>query len=310
MRWQKKGLICSHETIALPWYKKNTLVPVPHLMDDRRLRIFVTMCDEENVGRIGYVDVNPERPSEILDYSHAPVVDIGADGCFDDNGVVTSSILKAGDDLLLYYSGYQTCVKVPYLIFSGLAISKDNGNSFRKSSSRVPMLDRIDGEVATRCAPFVMEEDGGFRMWYTADAGDGWIEHARKKLPMYDLKHAVSSSPSEWPRQRGEISIPLANSDEHGIAKSTIWKEDGLYKIIYSIRSLAKGYRLGYGESRDGIRFTRRDDLVGIDVSPSGWDSGMIAFAERLRYKDKTYLFYCGNHYGMGGMGYAELAEN
>ncbi len=33
----------------------------------------------------------------------------------------------------------------------------------------------------------------------------------------------------------------------------------------------------------------------------------MIAFAERLRVGDKVYLFYCGNHYGMAGMGYAEL---
>jgi hypothetical protein len=35
----------------------------------------------------------------------------------------------------------------------------------------------------------------------------------------------------------------------------------------------------------------------------------MIAFAERLQYRDRTYLFYCGNHYGMDGMGYAELVE-
>lgn len=310
MRWQKKGLICSRDTLNLSWYKKNTMVPVPYLVNETRLRIFVTMCDESNVGRIGYVDVAPHDPSQILGYSKTPVVDIGEDGCFDDNGVVTASILKDGDALYLYYSGYQTCVKVPYLIFAGVAVSNDNGLSFTKLSSRVPILDRVVGEVATRCVPTVMKEDRNFRMWYTADTGSGWVSGKEKKLPLYNLKHLTSRSPFEWPREKGEVAVDLrADGDEHGIAKCTVWKEDGLYKIIYSIRSLSKGYRLGYGMSPDGIHFTRLDDQVGIDVSLSGWDSEMIAFAERLQVREKTYLFYCGNHYGMAGMGYAELLE-
>ena len=309
MRWNKKGLICSSKTIDLPWYKKNTMVPLPYLMDDTRLRIFIAMCDAQNIGRIGYVDVNPENPSEILGYSRMPVLDIGEDGCFDDNGVVTASLLKMADSIYLYYSGYQACVKVPYLIFTGVAISADNGNTFTKLSTRVPILDRIDGESATRCVPFVVRENGIFRMWYTADAGSGWVDGGKKKLPLYDLKYAESSSPIEWPRQKGEVAVGFKDGDEHGIAKCTLWKEGGLYKIIYSIRSLSKKYRLGYGESVDGIHFTRLDDQVGIDVSPTGWDSEMIAFAERLTFKDRTYLFYCGNHYGMDGMGYAELVQ-
>ena len=285
------------------------MVPVPYLIDDQRLRIYITMCDEANIGRIGYVDVNPDRPSELLDYSKTPVVDIGEDGRFDDNGVVTASILKVGSDLYMYYSSYQACVKVPYLIFTGVAISRDNGSTFAKISKNVPLLDRVDGEVNTRCVPFVIEDGGVFKMWYTADSGSGWIDAGKKKLPLYDLKYAVSASPTEWPRTKGEVSVTFQDSDEHGIAKCTLWKEGGCYKIIYSIRSLSKKYRLGYGESKDGIHFTRLDSEVGIDVSSSGWDSEMIAFAERLQYRDKTYLFYCGNHYGMGGMGYAELEE-
>ena len=76
--------------------------------------------------------------------------------------------------------------------------------------------------------------------------------------------------------------------------------------MMYSIRKLSNGYRLGYAESDDGIKFTRMDDKVGIDVSETGWDSEMICFGSRLQYKDKTYLFYCGNKYGLDGFGYAE----
>jgi hypothetical protein len=309
MKWEKKGLICANDTFKLDWYKKNSMVPVPHLINDSRLRIFFTMCDCANIGRIGYVDVNPENPSEILSYSRQPVVDIGRDGAFDDNGVVTASIIKDDESLYLYYSGYQSCVKVPYMIFAGVAVSRDNGVSFEKISTDVPILDRIDGEIATRCVPFVMKDGNVYRIWYTADVDDGWIQGPKKKMPLYDLKHLVSESPIEFPRLRGKTAVGLQNSDEHGIAKCTVWKESGLYKCIYSIRSRSKKYRLGYGESPDGVSFLRMDENVGIDVSESGWDSEMIAFAERFQFKDRVYLFYSGNHYGMGGIGYAELTD-
>lgn len=307
MIWEKKGLICSRETIDLSWYKKNTMVPLPYLIDDQCLRIFVTMCDEHNVGRIGYIDVDPKNPSRVIGYSKVPVIDIGADGHFNDNGVITASLLKVGTDLYLYYSGYQSCVKIPYLIFSGVAVSKDNGHSFTNLSSQVPLLDRVEGELFTRSAPFVIQEGNLFKVWYTSDANSGWISKGEKKLPLYDLKHLVVDSPYGWTSKPGAVAISLANEDEHGIAKGTIWKEDGLYKIIFSSRTLSKGYRLGYAESHDGMTFVRKDELVGIDVSNSGWDSEMIAFPERFTYQDKTYLFYCGNHYGMSGIGYAEL---
>lgn len=308
MKWRKKGLICSAAAFDLPWYRKNTMVPLPWLRDERRLRIFVTMCDEKNVGRIGYVDVDPQDPARILDVSRQPVLDIGEEGSFSDNGVLTSSLLPMGDRLYLYYSAYQACVKVPYLVFCGVAVSTDNGDSFT-NLTRAPILDRVEGEIFTRSGPVVLHEDGQFRVWYSSDAGPGWVAAGEKPRPRYDLKHIVASSATDWPRSAGHTCIPLAGEDEHGIAKSTIWREDGLYKAIYSLRSLSRGYRLGYAESRDGLRFDRMDERVGIDVSESGWDSEMITFPERFAGLDRTYLFYCGNQYGTAGMGYAELIE-
>lgn len=309
MKWNKKGLICSHKTFDLTWYKKNTMVPVPYLLDDNTLRIFLTFCDEKNIGRIGFVDVNPENPSEILDFSKEPVIDIGSDGCFDDNGVITASVLKDNDELLLYYSGYQLGVKVPYTIFSGLAISEDNGHSFVKYSN-TPILDRINDERSSRAAPIVLKDNNKYKMWYTGDYKSGWIKNeAGKSLPYYYIKYIESSSPKEWKDKEGINCLEFLNEDEHGLAKPCIWKEDSKYKMIYSIRTLSKAYRLGYAESNDGIKFVRMDDEVGIDVSGTGWDSEMICFGSRFEYKDKVYLFYCGNKYGLDGFGYAELIK-
>ena len=113
-----------------------------------------------------------------------------------------------------------------------------------------------------------------------------------------------------WQNIESKTVIDFKNEDEHGICKSVIWKEDGLYKIIYSLRHLSKGYRLGYAESSDGMDWVRMDDKTGITISPKGaFDDDMVCFGERLEYKDKVYLFYSGNHYGMEGIGYAELEE-
>ena len=308
MKWQKKGLICSHKTFNLPWYKKNTMVPAPYLLNDSTLRIFITFCDKNNIGRIGFVDVNPQNPSEIINFSKEPVLDIGEDGCFDDNGVITASIVKDNDKLLLYYSGYQLGVKIPYTIFSGLAISKDNGNSFAKYN-RTPILDRINEEIACRCAPIVLKEGNIYKMWYTGDYVNGWIENNGKKLPFYYLKYLESNDGKNWENRGGINCFNFKSDDEHGLAKSTVWQEDNKYKMIYSIRTFSKGYRLGYAESKDGIKFTRLDDEIGIDVSEEGWDSEMICFGSRFQYKDRIYLFYCGNNYGIDGFGYAELEK-
>lgn len=308
MKWEKKGLICSHESFDLPWYKKNTMVPVPYLIDDNCLRIFINMCDSENMGRIGYVDVNPDNPSEILDYSKTPALDIGNIGCFDDNGVVTASMLEVGDELWAYYSGYQLCKKIPYLVFGGLAISKDKGKSFKRYSD-VPVLDRIHGEINSRCAPVVYKDNGIFKMYYLGDDKISWTEYKGKALPCYTTKYLESEDGINWPQKIGENCIELQDEDEHGLPMPCVWFEDGIYKMIYSIRYKSKGYRLGYAESENGIKFTRMDEKIGIDVSAEGWDSDMICYAKTFNYKNKTYLFYCGNHYGMSGFGYAELVE-
>lgn len=311
MKWRKLGKIISACDVDLPWYKKNTMVPVPYQLNSSVIRLFTTFCDNQNIGRIGYVDVNAHNPTEVLCVSDAPILDVGKPGLFDDNGVVTSSLYCGTEGLFLFYSGYQLQNKVPYTIFSGVAVSHDHGNSFTKLTDQVPLLDRKANEVFTRCAPFVMKiSDDHFRYWYTSDSASGWISTNGKVQPIYDLKYFDTDELFGTEGKIGLLSVPLIESNEHGIAKSTIWLEDGVFKIIYSIRSTDFGYRLGYGESTDGKLFDRFDDRVGISISDSGWDSEMIAFAERFVFDDKVYLFYCGNHYGMDGMGCAILEEN
>ena len=66
-------------------------------------------------------------------------------------------------------------------------------------------------------------------------------------------------------------------------------------------------YRIGYAESVDGIRWIRKDDQAGIDVSPNGWDSESIEYPCYFTHGTSKYLLYNGNAYGKTGFGLAVL---
>ena len=281
------------------------MVPIPYLVDDKTLRIFLAMCDEENIGRIGYVDVDPQNPSKIIGYSENPCLDIGCDGAFDDGGVLPSCVIKKDGKLYMFYSAYQKMVKVPYSILSGLSVSEDDGKTFTRVSE-VPILERTDVDQFIRSAIFCLEDKGKYKIWYSS--GTSWTHNKVKIVPKYNIRCIESEDLFNWSGCEPENSI-LLEGDEYGLTTPQVEKENGVYKMNYSIRSISKGYHLGYAESKDGVNYKRMDEQMDVYTSPTGWDSEMICFGNTIKVNEKKYLFYCGNHYGMAGFGYAELIK-
>lgn len=304
MRWIKKGLIYCPDGSS-PWAKKYAFPPIPFFVSKRILRFYVAFCDENTIGRIGFVEVDPENPSLVLNVSEKPVLDIGTPGAFDENGILPTSIVEVGEQLYLYYVGYQLGYKVRYFQFQGLATSDDGGNSFIRYS-KVPILDRSDKELLNRTSAFVIYEDDIFKMWYVG--GSRWLNVKDKFLPTYNLRYLESRDGKNW-GDEGVVCIDFKNEDEHAFGKPWVMKDAGIYRMFYSIRTKSKGYRLGYAESDDGIDWSRKDDEIGIDVSESGWDSQMIAYSSVVKYKDRVYMLYNGNNCGETGFGYALLEK-
>ena len=58
----------------------------------------------------------------------------------------------------------------------------------------------------------------------------------------------------------------------------------------------------------DGLyHFTSKD--VAKKIVNDGYFRPTKGLLQNHFGKDKVYMFYCGNHYGMEGIGYAELVE-
>ncbi len=302
MRWRKMGLIYAPDGTQ-PWARSHAMLPTPLDMGDGRLRIYVAFVDENTVGRIGYVDVDAGDPSRVIEVSNTPVLDIGEPGAFDDNGVNPVSVVRAGDEVRLYYMGYQLGVHVRYLLFSGLAISHDGGATFERHA-RVPVLDRSDRELLLRSAPHVAPDGPPWRMWYVA--GDHHVAAGGTTRPTYNVRYIESLDGIHWPAQ-GEVVVDLESDDEYGLGRPFVTAWDGRSRMFYSVRSHSRGYHLGYAEAADDGTWVRRDEAVGIEVSLAGWDSEMLVWASVCPTEQGVYLFYNGNGYGETGFGYAIL---
>lgn len=273
------------------------------MLGDDRIRVYAAFSDEARVGRIGYVDVDARDPLRILGVAEQPALDIGVPGAFDDNGVSPICIVREGDDIHLFYNGWQLGARVRYFLFLGLATSSDGGETYVRRS-QVPILDRADGELFFRTAACVLRDGERWKMWYIG--GGRWVDSHGKQVPEYNLRYLESDRFDRWGGP-GRVAMDVRGGDEHGFGRPFVIREDDRYVMWYSARTMSKRYRIGYAESPDGVQWTRLDEQAGIDVSDSGWDSEMTAYPCVQKTRFGTYMFYNGNNYGETGFGVAIL---
>jgi len=304
MRWLKKGLIYC-PTGEQQWAIHTAAVPTVLQLNDARLRIYVGVRDFAGIGRVAYVEVDAADPSKILYIAPKPALDIGDAGMFDDNGVLPVSIVPNGDLIYLYYAGFQRGVKIDFFHLAGLAVSRDGGETFARIR-RTPTLERTDDELFLRSAPHVLQHEGIWKMWYVGF--DGWIS-GTKRIYRSKINYMESTDGINWPAASAICMAPV-NEDEFGFGRPYVFLDGPTYKMFYSIRTVSKGYRLGYAESPNGTRWTRMDNQVGIDVSDQGWDAKDICWCSIIRSSDRTLMFYNGKDYVRTGFGYAILATD
>lgn len=301
-RWEKRGLIYCPDGVS-SWAKAWVLTPTPVLLNERVIRIYASFRDENGAGRIGYIDVSAANPREVLSVSEHPVLDIGSPGMFDDNGMILGDVVSIGSEIRMYYVGFQIPAKVKFMAFSGMALSRDGGETFVRVS-QVPIMDRADNASFIRAIHTVLYEGGRYKIWYSV--GCGWQEINGIAYPKYNIRYTESDDGIHFPDREGSLCIDVGNN-EYRIGRPRIWKEDGLYHMYFTYDTLDKRYAAGYASSADGVSWLRDDSRFPLQCSGSGWDSEMICYPVRLDAGGRRYIFYSGNNMGQTGVGFAEL---
>jgi len=300
MGWIKKGIIYEAKG-QFPWMKTHASMPIADKIHDDVFRVFFSTRNSENMASVAYVDLDINNPKKIIKISSNPILSPGKLGTFDDTGVMASSLINYQEKKYLYYIGWNQSKTVPFRWSIGLAISEDNGESFKRYSEG-PIMDRNIQDPYFVTSPTVFFDEGKWKMWYVS--GKFWEKwNGSLRIP-YNIRYAESKDGIIWDR-KGIDCLNFKNVDETRIGRASVIKEDGIYKMWYSYAG--EKYRIGYAESHDGLEWERKDDKAGIDVSSDGWDSEMIEYSYVFDHKGNRYMLYNGNNYGETGFGYAIL---
>lgn len=295
--WVKQGLIFTAS--GRGWLHSHAALPVADAIG-KLYRIYFSSRDEQGRAQIGSFDFDLKSRT-VLAVSENPVIALGALGAFDDRGVTSSCLVNYEGRKYQYYTGWTVGVTVPFYFYVGLAVSEDDGVTYTRVSL-APILERNSIDPYLTASPCVLIENGVWRMWYVS--GTGWEMKNGQAHHYYHIKYAESSDGINW-RREGVVCIDYQSEDEYAIARPCVVKDDDVYQMWYSYRG--QSYRVGYAESKDGLRWERKDAEVGIDVAQAGWDSEMIEYPFVFDHEGERYMLYNGNGYGRTGVGLATL---
>lgn len=303
MRWRKLGRIFKAAG-QQPWMHSHCSMPFAEALDGTVLRVWFTPRDARNRSHLAWLEIDLARPQVVRKLAETPTLAPGPAGCFDDCGAMGSWLVATEDQRRHYYIGWSQPGPDPYHVAIGVAVAGDDGPKFERLSPE-PVLDRNASDPVMVSTPCVLRDGEAWRMWYLSITD--WPD--KSAPPHYDLRQAVSSDGIAWTTDPTPC-IAVAHAHECAIARPSVMQDKDRWRMWYCYRGLDFPYRIGYAESSDGARWTRRDASAGIGTSDAGWDDQMVAYPFVFDHRGSRYLLYAGNGFGHEGMGLAILEQD
>ncbi len=300
MHWKKLGLIYCPEPIH-PKLITHAANPLPVLLEGDVYRVFFSGRDVENRSSVGFVDMDLVKRKVI--YVHdRPVFTHGDENSFFSHGVSIGNCYTVKGTHFILFMAWQCPAGRHWRGVVGRLVLHDDC-SMTLDGDR-PFMETDETDQVSISYPWVIQdEDGLYRMYYGStvswDTGNGEMLHV--------INQASSVDGNQWKREG--LAVPYCIGVAQAFSRPTVVgnKNNG-YHMWFSYRSGAgTTYRIGYAFSSDGNVWDIDLEKVGIDVSPSGWDSEMIEYPFVIDHKGQRYMLYNGNHYGKTGFGIAVL---
>ena len=317
MKWQKRGPLFDPTQHRLPNGCVQFAQSPQALVFADRVRIyFSTRAVDEKSGKpeshIAYADFDRGLDRLIAVSAHE-VIPLGGLGCFDEHGIFPMNVVRCGDAIYGYTCGWSRRVSVPVETSIGLAISRDQGETFQRLGDG-PVLTASLREPCLVGDGFVQMIGGVFHMWYIF--GTGWRRYAAEAEPdrTYKIGQAVSADGVIWQKEEARQIIADRLGPAESQALPTVIGLDGGYHMFFCYResfdfrkNSARGYRIGHAYSEDLANWTRADDNPSLEGTAGAWDSDMQCYPNVFECDGRVYLLYNGNEFGRYGFGFAEL---
>jgi hypothetical protein len=293
-----------------PLKRSHAQLPTPWQVNDDVFRFYYSSRDDTGQSRPFFLDYSMSK-QQVLNVSEKPALELGESGCFDDCGIMPSSIVQVAGKLYFYYIGWNQRKNISYQLAIGLAISDDGGKTFKKYAAG-PVLDRNIHDPMFCAAPCVHFTGDEFTMWYISCTG--WPNVNGRPEPVYLVKRATSPDGISW-QTSPDVCIPYKYIGE-AIGRPWVVQAGDEYNMWYSSRgsldyrqNSGQHYCIGYASSPDGLVWTREDEHFSLTRSNQAWDSNMQEYSALFEYKDNLYMVYNGNTFGKAGFGLAKLLK-
>jgi len=257
---------------------------------------------------VGYADFGQDFG--LLGTAKAPVLGTGALGTFDEHGVFPLNPVRDGNRLLGFTTGWARRVSTSVETGIGLVESHDGGATFVRAFDG-PVMSASLKEPCLVADAFVLREKQRWHMWYIFGLHWKLFPGSANPERIYKIAYASSEDGVEWRRDGACIIENVLGPDECQALPSVLQFE-GRYHMVFCYRHAdgfrdegARGYRLGYAHSADGLAWTRDDDALVLSGPKDDWDSAMQCYPHLFLHQGLPALLYNGNSFGEGGFGAA-----
>ncbi len=218
-------------------------------------------------------------------YDKNPVLQPGDPTAFDEDGILSGSVIHNGTEYLMYYSGQNASH-----IDIGLATSPDGFTWMKYSGNPVVTRGPVGSWDSLFAAfPQVIYDGGVYYMWYGGYNG----RHSQTGF-------AISTDGINWTKYGGNpVLVPgdPGSWEDLGASVAGIVKKDTLYYMLYRGNNQHEGrVYLGLATSSDRVHWVKYGGNPVVNPgSPGQWDAYQLSGATLLFHNNKFHLWYCAS---------------
>ncbi len=314
-RWVRRGLVHRPQATAY-WTASHAQIPTPLGVREGEVRVWYAVRDEQNCTLTAWLDLDAAEPARVLRRGPAPVMPLGAPGCFDDRGVMPSSVVAVGEQLYLYYIGWNTSTTVPYRNASSAWRSATTAAPRSAERFDGPLLDRTADEPHFSATPFVLREGSTWRMWYLSCTE--WRQIDDRWEPRYLIRQTESEDGIHW-RRPGSVAIDYRRPDEADCGVPWVVRHgDGLCDVVLLPLDFRVSHRRDAGLPDRLCRIGRRRELdsarrsgrLGRRASSLGFRDGCLSGGSSRSVRADDLALQWQRFQRASGIGWAEAAED
>lgn len=216
-------------------------------------------------------------------YSKNPVLRPGNPGAFDENALFDPFVIKVGNELRMYYDGYNGSIWQ-----TGLATSVDGINWTKYAGNPILTVRPGTWESIGCNAPKVFHDGNQFVMFYTG----------HYSLTQAEIGLATSTDGFIWQRsplnpvlRRG----PSGSWDQYSVRGTAAFTGNGRYYLLYDGGAATP---IGFAHSVDGLVWTKYSgNPVFFPGPPSAWDNARVEIGSIVRQGSLLKFWYSGFGY-------------